>query len=280
METKPLHRGFFYLNNHMHQPRLYHLICDYGVGDPAFSEVIQRFHELDPYAHFNPISVPAFSTINTGFWIAQLAAYQPAKDMVVFSNTAPRHDDHKQRKANAGEQFVYAKLKNGTSIGVVNAGYALSFIKSHIDQINFVQTNNEGSQFRSRDFFPKAFYQTLEGQIPLGDTLDLDTIPDVPTNRIASIDGYGNIKTSTPRSKVSYTTGQKLNITINGQTQPAIFSDGTFEVEAGQIAYAPGSSGDPADPFLEVFLRRGTLADPSAQDVFDNPLVESEITIS
>lgn len=48
------------------------LIADYGSGDPAFAEVAQRLLMVLPQAQLNLISVPPFSTLATGFWIAQL----------------------------------------------------------------------------------------------------------------------------------------------------------------------------------------------------------------
>ena len=48
------------------------LIADYGTGDPAFIEVTQRLLMMLPQAQIHSLSVPPFSTLATGFWIAQL----------------------------------------------------------------------------------------------------------------------------------------------------------------------------------------------------------------
>ncbi len=48
-------------------PLYIQLIADYGVGDPAFAEVIQKLHLLAPDIQIWPTSVPSFSTIATGF---------------------------------------------------------------------------------------------------------------------------------------------------------------------------------------------------------------------
>lgn len=257
----------------------YHIICDYGIGDGAFAEVVQRFHQLEPAGHFHPLSVPAFSTVATGFWIAQLALWNPVNDLAIFSNTAPRHDDHSSRDQNAGEKFVYAELNNGAKIGAVFAGYAFSFVKPHIKAIHEVLTPDRGSQFRSRDFFPAAFYQTITQQIDLGPALDIAKIPDIPSHQIAYIDGYGNIKTTLTPSQTKFTAGQELTLTINKTTLPVTYTDGIFHVNSGQITLAPGSSGNPEDPFLEIVLRRGTLTDPSAAEAFHQPSVETPIEI-
>lgn len=258
---------------------LYHLICDYGIGDGAFAEVIQRFHQFDPAGHFQPLSVPAFATVTTGFWIVQLAIWNLTQNVTIFSNTAPRHDDHNGREANAGEKFVIAELTNGTKIGAVFAGYTFSFIKPYIKSIHEAQTPDRGSQFRSRDYFPEAFYKTITGQLQPGPSIKLSDIPDAPANQIAYIDGYGNIKTTITSSQTRFTAGQNISLTINSQTHTATYTDGIFHVNSGDLTLAPGSSGNPQDPFLEIVLRRGTLTDPSASNIFNNPTVESTISI-
>ena len=69
----------------------------------------------------------AFSTIETGFWIAQEILHSEHKDLIVFSNTAPRGDikwEGEQRQA-----FAAGILKNNMPVFAVHAGYNLSFIK-------------------------------------------------------------------------------------------------------------------------------------------------------
>ena len=79
----------------MEEPLIIQLIADYGVGDPAFSEVIQKFTYLDTSIRVNATSVPAFSTIATGMWISQFATVNAYTGLIVYSNTAPRITDHK-----------------------------------------------------------------------------------------------------------------------------------------------------------------------------------------
>lgn len=258
---------------------LYQLICDYGVGDGAFAEVVQRFHALDPGAKVNVLSVPEFSTLATGFWIAQLGLWNPVANTVIFSNTAPRHDDHAPRDKNEGEKFVYVELDNGMKIGTVNSGYALSFVKERIVKFHKIVTEENGSQFRSRDYYPRALVETLNGERELGEELDVDSIPEVPENRIVYIDGYGNIKTSIRNKELKIKNNSKVNIEINGIERGAVCGNGIFEVKSGDLVLAPGSSGDPEDPFLEIVLRRGSSKDPSAGDIF-GASVEDEIVIT
>ena len=136
--------------------RLMHLIADYGSGDLAFAEIIQRLQNQNPDAVIVPTSIPSFSTLATGFVISQLALHDPSENMVIYSNTAPRKDDTEKRHENGGERFAYAILKNGVIVCGVHAQYAFSFIKSFIVEFGMVNVANRGSQFRSRDFYPQG----------------------------------------------------------------------------------------------------------------------------
>ncbi len=249
-------------------------IADYGVGDPAFGEVIQKIIGMEPMAEVNRTSVPAFSTIATGFWTAQFSLVNPLPGMVVYTNTAPRKDNKDSREKNEGERLIYAKLKNGVDIVGVNAGYCFSFIKPHIEKVHIANVANKGSQFRSRDFYPEAVVSVLQGKTDLiGEAFDVDFIPDLPKNRIAWIDGYGNMKTSTRASEVKdCEPGQPLVVILNGMKRTAFFTDGSFSVREGELAFSPGSSGGD-DPFMELFLRG-----LSAHMEFGKPDIEAEFS--
>ncbi len=250
------------------------LIADYGTGDPSFGEVIQKLTLLDPAVRVNPTSVPKFSTIATGFWTAQYALVNPPSGLVIYTNTAPRKDNKDSRKGNEGEKLVYALLKNSVNVIGVNAGYCFSFIKPHIKEFHFVNVANKGSQFRSRDFYPEAVVGIGKRETRfIGEALDSSFIPDVPTERVAFIDGYGNLKTTTRKSHIHFTVGDPIRIELNGIRRTAYFTDGTFQVREGEIAFAPGSSGDD-DRFMEIFMRG-----LSAWKEFGKPSIEEEFRV-
>lgn len=250
------------------------IISDYGIGDPAFTEVILQLRGFLPNAYIIPQSIPAFSTLNTGFWIYQISVTQNLKNTYIFSNTAPRKNNKSVQKNNGGEKLMYAKLENGFEIVAVNAGYVFSFVKPYIKKFHFVNVKNEGSQFRSRDYYPKAVSQIVKkNNKNIGIKGNLVSIPDVPRNTIASIDGYGNIKTTTRLSEINYAPGQEITIEINRQKHLATYTNGVFNITGGQLAFAPGSSGH-NDKFMEIFVRGG-----NAYKLFDNPKVEEEVIL-
>lgn len=170
---------------------------------------------------------------------------------------------------------MYAKLKNGFEIMAVNSGYVFSFVKPYIQNFHYVNVKNEGSQFRSRDIFPQATTKMVcKDKTFLGEKGETSIIPNYPKNVISSIDGYGNIKTTIRASEVSFSSGQSVVIEINKQKHIATYSDGVFNIKAGELVFAPGSSGH-NDRFMEIFVRGG-----SAYRLFDNPSVEDELLIT
>jgi hypothetical protein len=135
---------------------LVHIIADYGEGDLAFSEVIQRIkiHLPDVEPVLTP--VPPFATLAAGFCIAQLGLNEAPPGTIIYHNVAPRADEEGPRTSNAGERLSYARLPTGVRVIGVNAGYALSFIRDEAEKLRWAATPAAGSQFRSRDLFPQA----------------------------------------------------------------------------------------------------------------------------
>lgn len=254
------------------------LIADYGTGDPAFAEVKQRLLTGLTQAQIHELSVPPFSTLATGFWVAQLGLNPGPSDRLIYHNCAPRQDDPQARRDNEGEGLTYALLPNGVKVVGVNAGYTLSFIKSHAKELYTVNVSRGGSQFRSRDVFPPAAAAIANNDFSLlGDALSPDQIPDAPLDRVAWVDGYGNIKTTIPAHTVRLEPQTKIVIRIGDIVSDAIYSDGSFRVSEGTLAFAPGSSGwigPDGQPlrWMELFLRGG-----SAWARFGKPRVNQQI---
>jgi len=249
--------------------RFVQFIADYGKKDPAFAEVMQRLRIEMPDAIIHDTSTYPFSTIETGFWTYQFGLGQHPEGMIIYTNCAPRKDKEEKRDANEGEKLVYAKLKNGVEIVGVNSGYSFSFIKSHIAEFCLIDVENKGSQFRSRDFYPKIVGMVARGDYSFKtEALDPMQIPDYPKNIISAIDGYGNLKTSLVESDLkdlNLQSGDLVKIKIGRWTHTATYVDGTFSVREGELAFAKGSSGHDGY-FMEIFLRSG-----SARKRFNQP---------
>lgn len=257
------------------------IIADYGSGDPAFIEVTQRLLEKIGQAQIHHLSVSPFDTLATGFWIAQLGLNPGPEPRLIYHNCAPRQDDPQARRDNEGEGLTYALLPNGVKVVGVNAGYTLSFIKNHAQVLQTVKVSRGGSQFRSRDVFPSAVASIVRGEEHLlSEKISLAQIPDIPLNRVAWIDGYGNIKTTIQAQTINLEPESKIFVRIGDLVSDAVYSDGSFDVPEGTLAFAPGSSGWLAPDgkqewrLMELFLRGG-----NAWKRFGRPRVNELVTI-
>ncbi|HEX2274160.1 MAG TPA: hypothetical protein VHG90_09845 [Acidimicrobiales bacterium] len=243
---------------------LLHVVADYGHGDLAFAEVCQRLAMHLPDATLVATPVPVFDTVSAGFCVAQLALTPGPRGRVVYHNVAPRGDTPDPRPGNQGERLVCASLPNGVLVVGVNAGYTFSFVRDEALGLREVVVESAGSQFRSRDFFPELLARIVSGdETCLGEFLPPEAVAQLPPRRVVYVDGYGNLKTSWFSAPVP--SGERVEVTIGGQTARATVTDGTFEVPVGELAFAPGSSGWPtrsgeALRFFELFLRGGSAA--------------------
>jgi len=258
------------------------LICDYAPGDMAWAEISSVFAaNLGTQVKMHLTSVRSFDTIATGFVLAQLSLAEEQhhpKKMLVFANTAPRKDRHTPKVNNEGEGLLFAKLKNGVSVVAVNSGYSMSFIMPAIAELWSTNAEEHGSQFRSRDFFPQIVRSVaVEDLSCLKHRLDPEnTIPEVPSNVVAYIDSFGNLKTTMrtgDKLVSSLTSGMRVKIKIGSVIRAATVATGSFNVMEGDLAFAPGSSGQDRR-YWELFTRGG-----SAWEEFHHPATGSEITI-
>lgn len=240
------------------------VIADYGGGhttDHAFSEVRNHFYRFDKEKKISAVTehpVYAFSTIETGFWLAQEGLHSEHKNLVIFSNTAPRgeifwHGEERQA-------FVCGILDNGIPIFAVNAGYNLSFVKGRLRGLWEVEVPNRGTQFRSRDYYPEATMEIIYGNLSrVGQPIEERTIPDVPQFYVASVDGYGNLKTTIKRSHLSLSVLESgiLRVSINKRSQFVLNTLNGVVGKTGDLCLVSGSSGGKKGNLLEIVQLQG-----------------------
>ena len=246
------------------------LVADYGTGDLAFAEVRQRLALLLPDADVAAVPVPAFDTVAAGFCVAQLAFGEGPEDRIVYANVAPRQDQDEPRADNAGERLAAARLESGVLVVGVASGASLSFLAAEGVPIRAVDVADHGSQFRSRDVFPAALAALARGDDSLlGEELP---VAPPPKHAIAYVDGYGNLKTTWDQAPAAV--GSVVRVRIGEVEAEATVSDGVFEVRAGTMSFAPGSSGWHDHTWYEL-LARGD----NAARLFGNPRAGTPIEI-
>lgn len=259
-----------------------HLICDYATGDMAWAEMISAMVACLPAGtRLHQTSVGSFETIATGFVLAQLSLSAPhmrPDNLIMFANCAPRKDRRDARVNNAGEGLLFGVLKNGVQVIAVNSGYSLSFIRSDLKELWSIAVDDDGSQFRSRDNFPKILGLTAKGDFSFKreQLKPEEVIPAEPAEVVGYIDSFGNMKTTfrsgDPRL-AQLAEGTRRKVIIGNTVRTATVATGSFNVMEGDLAFAPGSSGH-GQRFWEFFQRGG-----SAYHEFGKPGVGAKISI-
>lgn len=259
------------------QPTFLHVVCDYVSNGLEFGEIsiqLQR-HLKEPHGvRIHPTSVPSLDTIAVGFVTAQYAFAPYEGKMFIYGNAAPRRQTNKAAKNNIDHGIKYARLDNGVEIINVYSEFAFGFVKDRIVEFRDIDCPNEGSQFRSRDFFPERVARIMNGERSLlTRELDINDIPEIPHNLIAWTDGFGNMKTTMRKSdleKAGLKVGQKVQVILNGVSMLGVIAQGGFSVDRGVLAVNAGSSGYD-DPFIELFLRVHHMKEKTAAIRFDYP---------
>ncbi len=244
------------------------VIADYGpLSDMAFAEVTQRIydHMSGLFVRVKEYAVPSFDTVQTGFMLGQTAIHSRLGSRhLFFVNTAPRHDSAKPRRNSAGEGLAYMRLDNGVRILGVNSGHSLSFVKDAAVEIRTVDVKNEGSQFRSRDFYPQMIRELVDENYKRI-TKVKPKVPDFPPNAVGFVDGYGNIKCTIDPERLDKFMGKFVSVEINGARHFVKVGKSIFDVPDGYLCMARGSSGWPLAgggkrAFAEIIRRSGSAA--------------------
>lgn len=273
------------------------LVADYGDG-LAFTEVEEEIRDYcGPNTPISRVPVTRFSTIATGFAIAQLCRKPRKRPPVVYFNTDPRAEDEQPRPDNGGAPLVYFRTRHGAEGIGPNAGHVLAILREQIAVLHLVRYDRLlKSPFNSRDAFPAVLQALLNrtlfhrgcGTLPcLGDALDpSDTSVIRPLPQVIRTadgwptcagwkDGYGNVKLTMQASTlvgVDFGTVLEAQVIRRGTAltrEPVslVYLPGDFHGHANSLALVRGSSGPANDPYLELFLRCRHPHDPGAADV-------------
>jgi hypothetical protein len=224
----------------------------------------------------------------------------PVFGRVVFLNVAPRKSERGVKKKNGGEKVFIGLHQDGTLFAGTGE-HCFSFFKKDVEQgkLALFQANVaiEGSQFRSRDFFPwLAFvaanalpkFSGLAGQhlsaqqqtdalktlnfVNINAPLRAENIPDVPNNGAvaSSIDVHGNVKTALTGADLDehFPNGGDVYVLANDKLVPAQVATASFDKSEGSVVLSRGSTyrdalnlGDDTRAAVEIFKVGARIAD-------------------
>lgn len=219
---------------------------------------------------------PAQDSIGGAFDLAQLARQtERGIGNVIFLNCAPRKGQRGVNGNNLGENVYVGMLPNGTVVaGVGEESFTFLRDLAENGDAEFYKANVQidGSQFRSRDFFPLyalTLMQQLRDPANAGEWRDdlsveqrkqllsdlsvvdtahilpVDDIPDLSgVLRVVRVDTHGNLKLNWRAADLSNELlDGPVDITINGVTEKFHFGQSMFAQGAGRFSFSEGSSG-------------------------------------
>ncbi len=253
-----------------------------------FTSALEGFLKDATYYNLRFVSSTP-STIHCSFLISQVIETEERlgkpQETVVFQNTDPRLQGTEELEDAKGAEFLIIKLDSGALVCGPNAGYNFSLIKNRISTAFYYPGLDKGTQFRSRDLYPRVCAHLMD---EMEDDLDLEEIhsSDIPELKkwfIGHIDNYGNIKTTIPAQEIKgkYEYDDFIKIKIGGIERKAHYVSNLFGGVSGELVIYPGSSGSMDNPYLEISVwRHFTEKDTSTgATMFQNPRPGTEISI-
>lgn len=285
-------------------PAVVHYISDNGnYADAARGEIITRLHDARtslqsisgrPGPHIEYHDIPSQDTNAAAFDLAQFArGAVRGFGNVFFVNCAPRKKQRGEGN-NKGETVYVGILPNGALIGGTGEDAFVHFkdlVKS--GELNIYKANVavDGTQFRSRDYFPwlavtlgnhvnrlgvnrswkKDLTTAQRDQILFGlnlvdraTKLDAHDIPDLGNKGsvVARADTHGNLKLGSRHGEVvnGLGAGSDVIVLANDHILRATVTNGSFDKKAGNTVISAGSSGrwkgadgNILSPFAEIF---------------------------
>ncbi len=230
-----------------------------------------------------------------------------------FVNCAPRLEQRGVESNNKGENVYLGMLPNGAVVSGVSP-HSFSFFRDLVEQgdmeVYQVDVQTEGSQFRSRDFFPwfseiltynlskahdgwkdrlsvderREFLEQFNF-IDTKNVLDIEHIPDLTKQPVvARVDTHGNLKLSISASDARPEwLGAPLVVSVHGQEFTAEIREHMFDAKSDHHGISPGSSGDFEDSakddprFLEIAIIGKNLREElglTPQDLKEGVFVE------
>ncbi len=223
-------------------------------------------------------STPIFIGVSTeleaaGNLIDMIDALDGAEG-VILVNVAPRHGEAK--KWENGVPFSYfhygktlvcstidgpvlslvKKLQLTTAINVLDTASVTKKMVSDAFLPSEIEEQIIKSQFRSFDFLPRVAAYIKEGNLSIGDSMEITTFPDsAPV--VWHVDNFGNCKTTLFSEEIGFKAGESVETKMGKLPCYARLKD----VPHHEVGIIIGSSGLGEKRFLEIVIQGKSAAE-------------------
>jgi hypothetical protein len=139
--------------------RLLHLVADYGGGDLAYAELVQRVALIVPGTEIVVTQVPPGDTLAAGYCVARLALTPGPADRLVV------HDVGMQGPETAGiRRFCFGRTRDGVAVVGANVGFAWSFVAEHVSGPCYLEVPADGPPLRAPELLAAAIVRVANRQ--------------------------------------------------------------------------------------------------------------------
>jgi hypothetical protein len=224
--------------------RLVQLVADYGPGDLAYSELVQRLALTVPDAVVHHTRVASGDTVAAGFCVAQLALTVGPPDRVVAHDVGAR----------SGERLCGGRTRDGAWIVGQNAGWSWSFVIDELPSLCHLDVSD--------GLVLAITHVTRRHPHAITDPVPRDAVPPVPDRTVAYVDAAGNVMTTIAEAPVA--AGVRIQVRI-GQVSARAVVRASRAVPDGELALATAASwprrrgGNRS--FVELVLGGGSAAE-------------------
>lgn len=239
--------------------KLMHLIADYGPGDLAFAEIVQRLALVAPEHEVMLTRVPPCDTLAAGFCAAKLTLSDGPLDRLIV------HDVLTPGPPRAGtERLCFGRTEDGVTVLGANTGWSWSFVVDELSGLCFLELPVERSRAESPRVIAAAVVRVLlRHPHAMCEPVPRASIPSPPVPVVAFVDSGGNLETTVAEPPAP--PGAHVRVRIGDVSATALVTERHGTAEDGQLALRPGAAGwrrrDGGERgFVEVFVGGGSAA--------------------
>jgi hypothetical protein len=251
--------------------RLVQLVADYGPGQLAFAELLQRVGLVLPEAEVLATRVPPCDKLAAGFCVARLALCDGPPGRIVVCDVQPSAPPDRP------EPLCFGRGRDGVAVIAANRGWAWSFVVGEVSGPCYMEVPAATPAGRFPELLAEAIVRVAERHPhALRGPVPRDAIAPLPGGAVAFADGDGNLASTMTRPPAAR--GERVRVTIGVVTAPARVAGGDG-AGSGELVLRPASPGWPLRAGGRRRLMELHQPGGSAAERFENPPIGAPIAI-